>query len=79
MNEKITEIRENFRKELDKIYESISALGRETTDKMILCGGTHEDILDITQDYIDRGVMWVDEFMTAFKITKPELQAMGEV
>lgn len=78
MEEKIIEIRENFRKELDKIYESISALGRETTDKIIACGGTHKDILNITQDYIDRGVLWVDEFMSAFKITKPELQAMGE-
>ena len=78
MDERINEIRDNFRKKLDKIYEAISALGRETTDKIIACGGTHEDVLNITQDYLDRGILWCDDFMEAFKVTMSEIQTMVE-
>lgn len=79
MNENIiAEIRDNFKKELDKIYESITILGRETTDKIIECGGTQEDIHEVVNDYIDRGILWIDEFLEAFKITEPELRELGE-
>lgn len=78
MENKIAEIREDFRKKLDVIFESIGALGRETTDKILANGGTHEDILTITQDYIDRGMLWTDEFLDAFKVTMSELTGIEE-
>lgn len=78
-NKKIAEIKENFKEKLDAIYESILALGRETTDDILAYGGTNEDIKEITKIYIDRGLIWVDEFMDAFKISEPELKALEEV